>query len=438
MASKRTENAGGTSGRESTKPPSPSSDLRLQVIPVDPHRLFCSWWVGPEAIEGARALCPEAAGDARLTLRILDLDKGPAGGPEAYVREDFPVGAGWQERFFSLRQPGGLVAGALGVKDADGNFLPFLTSLSVTLPEAPATLPATEPPLPDPVQECVVPAEEKPAAIADPGPVEPPVAPAPPPAATPTGPSLDEFAILRSLVRIEGLAPELCRLPDLSPEPDFSPSPTATRRTPGPGLVPATPILDERGVVMSTLAAQLSQHSIDRNTAVASPPNGQQSAAAIGSGASSFRLASQVGAHGNGAPMRLSTTLVISGRVGPGHRLRMGNQEIELRADGGFTCQRHLESFPSGWSILLQLADQAATEETPSFELLSRLPDAGAVLTLDSYVEIEGELLDPSYRSYLPRGVNVDAAGRFRVVRHVPPGALFLPHLVLIATPAAP
>ena len=383
-----------------------SADTHLNIIPVDPHRLFVHWWVAPETLEQARQdLAAPAV--ATLTLRILRLDE-PANGDAPPAEEDFTLGAGWHEQFLSLRAPGGRVAGALGIKDGAGRFTAMLTTLPVALPQAPAANGHTRP-------------AEVPVRSAEPPP--PSVAPSLPP------PVLDEDAILARAARLEGLPPELRRLPGNAAgaaEVAEVASPDAVRdELPAPP--PDTPTVNERRVVLAAFAADLAAKPVPRENPVAVP-----AAPSPAPAATSSRLASQIGAMPAEAPVQLQAVLVISGRVRPGHRLRLGAGEVAVRPDGSFTCQQRVDYFPAAWSLLLQAAAQPETAVTPSLELLARMPDAGALLTLDSCVEIEGQVSDPGYRAFLPPGVNPDAAGRFRLVRTLPPGALFLPHLVLV------
>ena len=390
----------------SESPAARAADTHLNIIPVDPHRLFVHWWVAPETLARARREAAGPADGATLTLRILRLDE-PANGAGASAVEEFPLGAGWHERFFSLRAPGGRVAGALGIKDAAGQFTAMLTTLPVTLPQAPAVNGRSNghaaPPKP---------AEVRPAA-----PVTPP----------PAAPVLDEQAILARATRLEGLPPELSRLPD---PPAAAPETVRDERPAAPPAAPPeTPALNERRVLLAALAADLTAVPAARSA----PP---MVAAGATPAATASRLASQVESPPSGAPVELQAVLVISGRVKPGHRLRLGAQEVAVRPDGSFACQHRVEYFPAAWSLLLQAAARPESGATPSLELLARLPDAGALLTMDSCVEIEGRVVDPAYRAFLPAGVNVDAAGRFRLVRALPPGALFLPHLVLVGAGA--
>jgi hypothetical protein len=385
----------------------------LNVIPVDPHRMFVHWWVAPETLERARRRLAARAGTAHLALRFLRLD-GPDGGARgATDLEDFPLGAGWHEQFFSLREPGGVVVGALGVKDAAGRFTPLLTSLPVALPQplAAADLPAARPA-----------PETRPS-------VSTPAKTAPGPARG--TPVLDERAILAAVSRLESLPPELRRVPGDPAGQETPPATGSEQRALPAGAPPDTPALDERRVLIQVFGSQLAASATEAVTPAPAPAGGPSATRPAGPAASS-RLASQAEAARDGAPLQVCATLVINGRVRPGYRLRIGDQEIAVRPDGGFTCQHRVDFFPAAWSLLLHAAAQPGMGETPSLELLTRVPDGAALLTLDSCVEIEGELRDASYRAHLPRGVNVDAAGRFRLVRSLPPGALFLPHLVLV------
>jgi hypothetical protein len=403
---------GGGAGPPPAEPaPFRPADTHLNIIPVDPHRLFVHWWVAPETLERARREVAAPAEGATLVLRILPLDDPEGGaGPAAPDPEDFTLGAGWHERFFSLRAPGGRVAGALGIKDAAGRFTAMLTSLPVALPQAPATNGHAR--------------AAAPVAL----PTAAPAA-APPPAPSPV---LDEAAILARAAGLEGLPPELRRLPGEAPGAEMPPATRDELPAPPPGAPPETPAVSERRVLLAAWADQLTAGPLPREQPAAAP-------AAVGGGpaATSSRLASQVEMAPAGAPVQLQAVLVISGRVRPGHRLRLGADEVAVRPDGRFTFRQRVDYFPTAWSLLLQAAAQPESGATPSLELLARMPDAGALLTLDSCVEIEGHLGDPGYRAFLPAGVNVDGAGCFRLVRALPPGALLLPHLVLVGTGAA-
>ena len=381
-------------------PAARAAETHLNLIPVDPHRLFVHWWVAPETLERARREVAGPADGATLTLRILRLDE-PANGAGAPAVEEFPLGAGWHERFFSLRAPGGRVAGALGIKDTSGRFTAMLTTLPVTLPQAPAA---------------------NGHANGHAAPAKPAEAPSVVAAAAPV---LDEQAILARAGRLEALPPELRHLPEQPAETE----PPAPVRDERPALPPAappeTPALNERRVLLAALAAELAAGPAARSAPSSTAPG-------VAPAATSSRLASHVETPPSAAPVELQAVLVISGRVKPGHHLRLGAQEVAVRPDGTFTCQHRVDYFPAAWSLLLQAAARPESGATPSLELLARLPDAGALLTLDSCVEIEGRVVEPAYRAFLPAGVTVDAAGRFRLVRALPPGALFLPHLVLV------
>jgi hypothetical protein len=412
----------GSAGRGEAASPWPfqAADPHLNIIPVDPHRLFVHWWVAPETLERARRQMGAPAAAATLTLRILRLGEPGNGARAPSDLEDFTLGAGWHERFFSLREPGGRVAGALGIKEEDGRFTPMLTSLPVTLPQAPAGWPEAIRAAPGPAPEN----------LADAGIAAPPSAATP---AEPPPPVLDEQAILAAAARLENLPPELRRLPGEPAEAETPPTVRDELPAPPPGSPPETPALNERQVLIAALGSQLAADPGEQK----SPAVGAPDAPGISPETTSSRLASQVEAARVDAPVQVQATLIINGRVRPGHRLRVGHQEIAVRPDGGFTCQHRVDFFPAAWSLLLQAAAQPESGAAPSLELLTRIPDAGALLTLDSCVEIEGQVRDPGYRVFLPAGVNVDAAGRFRLVRSLPPGALFLPHLVLIGERAA-
>ncbi len=427
-------------------PPAPGTGVPgdVHLVPVDPHRVFAHWHIAPETLRNARDEAGAAGQNAGLTLRLYRLGEDETGAREPQPVEEFPAAAGWHEGFFSLREPGGTITAGIGVKQADESFRVLMMSRAVTLPEAMPGAFAPPPPIP--------PASAKPA-------------PAPPPPSPAKPQVLDEAAILARTPRLAELPAELKKLPDdeaaaavLAAE--YEP----LRGKPFPLSLPETPVLNERDVVATALEAagiaatlpgspahpaQVSAPTDANVVAEAAAPEagpaGEPSPAvraqatpppAPANDASSHRFASNFDPTGEQAPIRLEATLVITGRVQPGHRLRLGDREIALQPGGTFSVQQRLMSFDGAWALLLYAASRLAASEGPSLELLSAIPDAAAAATLHAYVSIEGELRDPGYLARLPGGITVDAAGRFRVVHALPFGALMLPHLVLVADPA--
>lgn len=319
-----------------------STLVDLHIIPVDSHRLFAHWHVDAEVIAKAEREISGKPQDTHLALRVFDVVEGDGGQRATDFREDFPANAGWHEGFFSLQNPGGSVVAALGIKNATNQFTPLVTTLPVSMPDAPI----------------------------------------------PDGRNRNENDHAQ------------------------------IRKT-----------FDERNIVLAALNTPGSELLIGSSGKEAP----KIADAAFSASSSSFQLASQFDSERDSAPIRIEATLVISGRLQSGHRLRVGNREVEIHPGGAFSWEQHLDLFSGSWVSLLHAIADSPEPDGASMELLTQIPDGESPLTLHSRVEIEGELRDSAYRSYLPKSISVDAAGRFRLIRTPPATALFLPQLVLIA-----
>ena len=475
---------------ENERRPVRTAESRLNLIPVDPHRVYASWFLAPPVLEDARRAAGEAAGEAGLTLRLERVGHAGDGDPGARV-QDYSAGEGWNERFLSLDQAGGTIFGSLGVRDGAGGFQAWLSSVPVTLPEAPAR--AEEPPggmasrSPEPERRATLP-EPSPTPLADRAPlilpadetlgepVEPvpgdeplpgneeteeethggPVHPVVSRPAPSTEAVLDEWAILQAVAggrgTVEaaaglakaGLPDDLVRvIPSEAQEAPLAPSAGIDEATaahwaiwvgqraaadaalalagngPGPGGSAsggAAGFLPGVAPVNGSPRPADVEGNAETGSAVVAGTGGTATAAG-GNAPSSFRLASQVVGGVDPAPLRLKATLVIQGRVGPGLGLRIGPDPVTVRGDGGFTLQYPLDPLSAPTALLLDLIARPEEAPGPSLDLLGRMPSGGAALTLHTTVEIEGELNDPSYASFLPHSLGVDAAGRFRASR---------------------
>jgi len=363
--------------------------------------------------------------------------EGAGAGDEAIA--EYPVHSTWHEGFFTFEAPVDTpIVAAIGTRYENTDFEPLVMSLPVRLPEAPEPTEApaarTDAPPAAPVKDA-----SRPDTAAESSQPSAPVAATSETRAQPRHrPALDEAAILRIAGSIEGLPEELRRLPAATAPAEASPpQPQGTIKAP-----PVTPHLNERRIVKSALRAIIEAAGLPspegevslEPTPADSPPPPPTGAEAGRSGASS-RLASQVDDLGaNAAPIHLEATLVITGLLPEGYRLRLGGAEVPVLPGGRFYRQHRIQSFPAAWTLLLQaVADTGFKEAAPSVELLAEMPDQKAALSMSAFVEIEGEVRDPACRPLLPPQVSTDAAGRFRIVRPVPAGALFLPHLVLLA-----
>ncbi len=384
--------------------------LDLHVIPVDSHRLFTHWFVAPEILADLLGRAGEVAADHPLTLRLYRAGPDAHGRRELGFLQDYPAPGGWHEGFISLDRPAASVAAALGYFDAGHEFQTLVSTLPVSMPASPGRSP---PPPPRPLET---------AELHPPSP-----APAPPPAHV-HGDMLDEAAILKAAGADLLLPLELRSLAELP-----AAAATIPRIETWPASresLPETPALNEREVVLRVLRDAVAAAHEPRPTAPRPAPAPAEPASPA---PAADRLASNFECSADAAPVRLEATLVLSGRLLSGHRLRIGDREIVPKPGGAFTCRHPLAGFESAWALLLHAATESDGADAPSLELLSRLPDADAPLCLRSCVEIEGELRDPAYVARLPRGITVNPAGRFRIVRNLPAAALLLPNLVVVA-----
>jgi len=434
------KNTGRASESPTAAPTNPDRTIglaRLHIIPVDAHRLFAHWYVPSELL--ASALRESGSeGESQLALRVFDVVTSESGERMTKPREDFPAGSGWHDGFISLETPGGSVAATLGVKNARGELSPILTSLAVTLPEAPH-VPAFKPgeaksenfPVrTPPPRAAIFPTKQpEPSAL----PVHPLRKPA---IQRPVDIDvLDEPRIIAAVAGPLDLPPELRRVPrSKSEQAEASEEHPDAAKALG-HAISATPALDERLVVAKVLTSSAEEAGEGDVSETGAPATAKPSTAsdATESGNPSQRLASNFDSESGVVPIRLRAQLIINGTLQPDHRLRIGNQEVTVRPGGSFTYRKPLHSFPLAWSFLLHVVSGEGEADHPSVELLSRMPDVSAPLSLRSTIEIEGQVTDPEYLGLLPAGVNVDSSGWFRIVRPLPAGAWFLPELALFA-----
>jgi hypothetical protein len=145
------------------------------------------------------------------------------------------------------------------------------------------------------------------------------------------------------------------------------------------------------------------------------------------------RFASFFDAAGERDSAFLQAELVASGRLGDGHRLWIGNEEVVPHSGGTFSYRKKLEGAPLAWAFLLHAASMDEDASVPSLELIASHAEAHVPLTMRVSIEIEGRLESASHRSLLPSGVEADDSGRFSFIRQLPAGAWFLPQLILTA-----
>lgn len=422
-----------TAPQDSTAVPKPSEagPAHLDLVPVDPHRLFAHWNLPPQDLERLRDMAGDQATNHHLTLRLFRLPHGGASLRNAVSADDFPVGATHSDGYFSLSEPGGNVVAVLGIKNAENHFTPAVTSVRITLPEAPRSAAMAEPRA---TIETPAAAEELfPAAITGEKEKSAPKVGERPPVV------LDEATVVAAAGRIERLPEQLRTVPSqVAPTvvPVTQEEPASSRDASPPN----TPVLDERNVVTSALRHMLADTVVPDllgevpAESEAAINDATQHVPPSADAVSSYRLASQMDAGLAGAPVHLHATLSVTGRLAPGQKLRVGDKQITATPGGSIAFRHELDSTDAIWPLLLHAVLNQPARSMPSLELLSELPDSEALLSLHASIDIEGQIHDRAYRSRLPREVKVDEAGRFRIVRPLPAGALLLPHLVLVAS----
>ena len=133
-------------------------------------------------------------------------------------------------------------------------------------------------------------------------------------------------------------------------------------------------------------------------------------------------------------PVEMRAEFVISGKIGPGARLLLGNQILEPDSDGFVTWRRKLDSCRQIWPLLETALVSPCVPAAPSLEFFRDVDPSAKVMELQAALRIEGKLNDPAYRHKLPEGIRVDADGVFKLSRVLPDGAVILPGLSMIAS----
>ncbi len=330
----------------------------LQIIPADPHRLLAYWHLSPGLLRHARRTVRQARAHDRLILRLFRLRYRNENLSQAKAQENFALDVRQNRTNLTLVSPGGFVAAALGVQDRSGRFFPLIRSSRVALPTAP-----------EPTQLASAP--------------------------RPRG-DLEEQVILARTTSAN-LPPELLNLPE-----------TAGPQHGGSPEVPATPTLDERGVVAAALTARNEEESGQ------APP-----AAGTAFATAAYREFAPPSSHDCGgtgsepgaAPIALQARLSIQAFVREGERVAIDGVTVENAILGSEVWSKCWTDFSTAWTLL--------HENGPS-----TLPH-GAPLRFT--IEIEGLVRDPEYLSRLPRHVSVDTSGRFRTARLLPDDHPILP-----------
>ncbi len=336
----------------------------LRILPMDPHRLFVYWKLSDSFTREAHLTVGRPAVPDRLLLRIFQLDGLNSGLSRARITETVPINRNRRETRVHLSHPGGYVVATLGLQDRQGRFYPLVRSARAALPEAPAS--------PE----------------------------------SPTPRRIDETAVLQR-ASLTGLPPELLRLPgdghairnnQLHPEPHAA-------------VIPQTPMLDERNVVESALNPRTPRPGLELETDSPQTERGRPAFATV-TAPSSHSLAAG-SAYEGGAPLALHAVLVAEAFPVRGERLTVAG--IEGKPDRNGRCRWTLpcEDFNAAWNLLKKPAAPAngvALGSEPRFIL-----------------ELEGIVRDKTYLARLPRGLEVDAANRFRAARHLPSDHALVP-----------
>ncbi len=414
-----------------------AGSAQLNVIPVDAMRLFVHWFVPADQLRRALTQVRGERAGARLRLRILDARPGGRSGLADEPRQEFAAGGGWHEGFVTLDRPGGSIVAALGIQDGRGAFSALLTSLVVTLPD-PAATPA--PVAAAPAKEQSIPqlktARGMPGvsvARSRRGGNEPSmsrilarfVEPETPPPAASQAKHAPAPEMIASGERSEPVARE-------TEATDQSAEITRVEIEPAPDTVTqAGAAADDDAKPAETPAT--AAEAADADARADAAPAGETHPEPATSPDAPEHFASFFDHPAEGESAFLRARLVVSGRLGAGHRLRIGGEEITARPGGAFSYQKQLEGAPLAWAFLSQAAAMDADAGAPSLEVIAADASADVPLAMRVSIEIEGRLASPAHRFLLPPGIEADASGRFSFIRPLPAGAWFLPQLVLTA-----
>jgi len=133
------------------------------------------------------------------------------------------------------------------------------------------------------------------------------------------------------------------------------------------------------------------------------------------------------------APIELRAEFVVFGRVTPGTKLLMGGQIVEAGTDGSVEWKQTIGSFKQVWPLLQEALEMPSVEASPSLEFFQNVEPEQKLIELRGALKITGRVNHPEYLSMLPKELNVDASGVFKLSRMLPDGAVILPGLSLIA-----
>ncbi len=330
----------------------------LRILPIDPHRIFAYWKLSDDLAQEAQRTIGRGTVPDDLLLRIFQMEGLTERLSRARAIETFPINRRRRETRLHLSHPGGYVVGVLGAQDRHGRFFPLLRSARVALPEAPAS----------------------------------PEAPARAP--------LDKAAVVHR-ASLKGLPPELLHSPGKAWEP-ASPARAAELRALRD--LKQTPALDEQQIVERVLTETAPSASSDLRAG----PGAKSDPRPAGTSAtapSSHSLAAG-SAYEGGAPLALRAVLVAEGFPQPDEELIVAGVPGKSGPNGRCSWTLPCEDFATAWTLLKERpapAADTAIASGPSFTL-----------------ELEGVVRDKTYLARLPRGIAVDAAGRFRVARPLP------------------
>jgi hypothetical protein len=139
------------------------------------------------------------------------------------------------------------------------------------------------------------------------------------------------------------------------------------------------------------------------------------------------------GALSDSTPIEMRAEFVLTGKMAAGMKLLLGSEILEPGPDGFFIWKRKLTTYAQIRSLLEAALSTPSVSAGPALEFFRDIDRSQRLLELNATLEIEGRINDFNYMSNLPEGLTVDAAGRFKLNRMLPEGAVILPGLSLIS-----
>lgn len=133
------------------------------------------------------------------------------------------------------------------------------------------------------------------------------------------------------------------------------------------------------------------------------------------------------------AAIEIQAEFVITGKLAPGMKLRLGNEIIEPDSEGSFVWKRELDSFEQVRPLLREALSRPSVPAGPSPQFFKDADPTERLLDFHTALEITGQVNDPEYCEKLPVGLTLNTENKFKFSRMLPEVASTVPGLSLAA-----